>query len=129
MKKYSSLIYPAFVLALLGLANVVNAQSLSGCNNTSASIGIKGIICKIVDIMNVLMPALVLFATVWFIYGVVRYIMAKDEEAQKEYRKVMINGIIGLFIILSVWGLVKVLQRTFGLEDNAITTNQLPGIY
>ncbi len=125
MKKYSFII-PGLALATLGLSHVAFAQSLSNCS--TSAVGIIGIVCKIVSILNVLMPALVLFATVWFIYGVVRYIMAKDEDAQKESRKQMLNGIIGLFVILSLWGLVKILQRTFNLEDNKVSTSELPTI-
>ncbi len=53
-------------------------------------------------------------ALIYFIYGVAKYIMnAGDPEAQKEARSVMIWGIVALFVIVSVWGLITVLQNTF----------------
>ncbi len=134
LKKRISLFVPLLALiALVIVPHLAFAQSVSACTGKGglgASDGIIGIICSLVSILNVLMPALILFATVWFIIGVVQYMMAKDEEAQKTSRSKMIHGIIALFVILSFWGLVKVLQETFGFSksDNTVNSDVLPTI-
>ncbi len=60
---------------------------------------------------------LVLLALANFIYAVVRYIAAYENENERAERRAQIFwGIIGLFVILSVWGLVYVISNTFGLD-------------
>ncbi len=120
MKKFSKYI------SLLALALVIPQLAFAfTCTAQPGTIG--AIICTVVGILNILMPALVLFATVYFIYGVVKYMTASEPEAQGEARSMMIHGIIALFVILSLWGLVRVLQKTFGLGgQNQIQQNDLP---
>ncbi|PCI20190.1 hypothetical protein COB64_02670 [Candidatus Wolfebacteria bacterium] len=59
-------------------------------------------------------PLLITAGTVVFIYGVVQYIAgAADQTKREEGRKFILWGIIGLFVIISVWGLVGLLSNTF----------------
>ncbi len=52
-------------------------------------------------------------------------INAGDETARTEARNIMIWGIIALFVMVSVWGLVNVLDDTFGLDDQALNPPSL----
>lgn len=73
-------------------------------------------------------PMLVTLAVVIFIIGVIKYISKADEEAgRKEGKNLMIYGIIGLFVIVSIWGLVGIIQGTFGLGTNVLIP-QLQGV-
>ena len=82
---------------------------------------------KIMDILNVVVPLLIAVAVVIFLFGVVKYITAGgDEEKRKESRNVMIYGIVGLFVMVAVWGLVNVLISTFGLENTVPVVPGLP---
>ena len=51
------------------------------------------------------------------------YHTEKDEDKQKEARGVMLYGVIVLFVMVAVWGLVNVLLNGFGLAtyDNITT--------
>ncbi len=55
------------------------------------------------------------FATIIFAWGVFKYIRAEgdDKTAGREF---IIWGIVGLFVMVSFWGLVSVLQHTFVLN-------------
>ncbi len=62
-------------------------------------------------------PLLFTLATVGFIWGVIQYMLNPDnEEKRKEGKSFMLWGIIALFVIISMWGLVGVLTNTFGLK-------------
>ncbi|MCU0660253.1 MAG: pilin [Candidatus Pacebacteria bacterium] len=89
------------------------------------------IIGRIQTIINYLIPLFITAGVALFIWGVVVYVIAKNEEAKKEGRDKMIYGIIGLFVILSIWGLVGLLGNTFGINQQGgqLTPNQLPSIY
>lgn len=71
----------------------------------------------ITNIMNVVIPILITAAVLYTIYGVIKYATAKESEDQAEGRRVIISGIIGLFVIVSIWGLVAVLNSTFGINQ------------
>jgi len=79
---------------------------------------IQDILLTVGDIFDIVIPFLITLALVYFLYGVAQYIMNQgDEEARTAARAVMINGIIALFVVISVWGLVAVLNTTFGIEE------------
>ena len=70
-------------------------------------------------IVNALLPIIVGFAILFFFYGLVRYILRQnDETARIEARSVMIWGVVIIFVMVSVWGLVNILEGTLGLVDN-----------
>ena len=79
------------------------------------------------DLLNAVVPVLIVLAIIYFIVGVAKYIMsAGDEESQKGARNMIIYGIIAIFAIVSVWGLVAVLQSTFGVGGGGAQVPLLP---
>lgn len=67
-----------------------------------------------------LIPVLMLAAFGFFLWGVIGYIRADSEDAKKKSRHTLIQGTIALAVIVSVWGLVALLQNIFGV--NAVVT-------
>ena len=87
----------------------------TGCEvNDSGSVGnIQEVICRVMSILNSLIPLIVTLGIIYFVWGVVSYVIASDAEAKKKGRDRIIFGIIGLAVIISVWGLVVLLRDTF----------------
>ncbi len=111
MKK-KLIVLSSSVLSLMPLA--ASAQTVTPC--TGVGLGtIPGIICRIGDILDTVIPVLVVLGVVYFVWGVVTYVISSDEEAKKSGRDRMIYGIIGLVVIVAMWGLVGILNNTFGL--------------
>ncbi|MCI0597840.1 pilin [Candidatus Parcubacteria bacterium] len=84
----------------------------------------------IINIINgVLVPLVFAVAFIVFIWGVFWYFIAKseDEDGKKKARSLMLYGIIGFFVMVSVWGLVNILLGTFNLQQNAPTLPGVPG--
>ena len=52
--------------------------------------------------------------------------IAADEEKKGVAKEKMIYGIIALFVMVSVWGIVNVLSGTFGFTTTSAPT--LPGL-
>ena len=64
-----------------------------------------------------IIPMLVTFAIIAFIWGVITYVIGKgDPKVLEKGRWYMVWGIVALFVMISVWGLVKVLGNTFGIN-------------
>ncbi len=81
--------------------------------------GLNGIMCKISEILGYVLPVLVALGVVYFVWGVVQYVINDSDEAKKKGKDRMIFGIIGLAVIISLWGLVFILVDTFGTEGGA----------
>jgi succinate dehydrogenase/fumarate reductase cytochrome b subunit len=75
---------------------------------------------SIVDSAKAILDQLVVFlialAVVWFIWNVIRYTMSDNEESKEKARSQMIWGIVAIAVIVSVWGLVGILQNIFGVN-------------
>lgn len=77
------------------------------------------IVARISGIASALIPVLITVALAYFIYGVVKFI-GGGEEGRKQAKDIIVYGIIGLFAIVSVWGLVKLIQDSFGIKATTI---------
>jgi uncharacterized membrane protein (GlpM family) len=90
---------------------------------------IEGVICTIGKILNTVIPVLIVLGVLYFVWGVVAYVIGNDEEAKKKGRNRIIYGIIGLVVIVGMWGLVNLVTSTFGLSNTGvpITTPCVPG--
>lgn len=73
------------------------------------------IIYTVATWISYVVPLLITVAIGYFIWGVISFITASDEEAKKNGRGKIINGLIGLFVILAFWGIIAIVQRTFGV--------------
>lgn len=74
------------------------------------------LIDKATSLLESVIPILMVLATIVFFWGVIGYLTAAGDEEKKKIFKYYISwGIIGLFAMMAVWGLVKVLIKTFGI--------------
>ena len=82
---------------------------------TCSGNGVGRIICQFQQILNSLIPVLISLGVVYFVWGVVQYVIADGEEAKKKGRDSMIYGIIGFAVIIGLYGLINMVVNTFGL--------------
>ena len=62
-------------------------------------------------------PLLFTLATAGFIWGLIQYfINAENEEKRKQGKSFMVWGLVALFVMISMWGLVGILSNTFGAK-------------
>lgn len=78
---------------------------------------------SIKTILNAVIGLLFILVTLYFIWGIIQYVMANGEEKKiNEGKQHMIWGIIGMAVMAGAWGLAKVLLDTFGVNSTAIPT-------
>ena len=94
------------------------AQNSQGCLSVQSGT-IQSIICKIGNILDTIIPILIVLGVVYFVWGVVQYVISGDEEAKAKGKSHMIYGIIGLVVIVAMWGLVGIVTNTFGLNGTS----------
>jgi phosphatidylglycerophosphatase A len=74
------------------------------------------IVNNIIAILNLVVFLALALALFWFLYGLVGYLAnSGNEEKRKDSISYIINGIIGLFIMLAIWSILYILTGTFGL--------------
>ena len=113
---------------LVALAQIsTSGSSSANCEYSAASGGtILGLLCRFGQILNSVVPVLIALGVVFFVYGVITYVVASDEEAKSTGRDRIIFGIVGLAVIIGVWGLVAILRNTFDLRNQG--NLQLPTV-
>jgi Na+-driven multidrug efflux pump len=86
------------------------------------------ILTKLNQILATAIPILITLAVVYFIYGVIQYTISSDEEAKKGARMKIIQGLIGLFVIIAFWGIVRLITNTFGVGPEQLNETIIPCI-
>jgi len=84
---------------------------------------IDAIFNSVKSVLGALIPIFISLAVVYFIWEVFQYTIAGDEDKKSAAKKGMIWGIIGLFIMISIWGLVGILTTSFGLSGTGAPPN------
>ncbi len=127
-----SVAVPAVAMPFFALADVVTDHGTGSTATTSGSycssfsgtlqLGasnlsdlIRYVTCFL---LKAIVPFLFAIALATFIYGVFDFIRASaNGEETGEKKQFMIWGIVALAVMFSVWGLVSVLQNTFGIRN------------
>lgn len=116
MKK--ALVISGFLLALtLPLVSIASNHDTGQVN----SIGEFGDF--IIGLINgVLVPVLFAVAFIVFLWGAFKtFIMgANSEEVKEQGKNLMLWGLIGFFVMVSVWGLVNILTGSIKLNNNQV---------
>lgn len=78
---------------------------------------------KIGDLINQATPIIVALALLAFFWGLVTYIFQSgDAEKRKKGLSIMIWGVIALFVMLSIFGIINALQDTLDVGSGTVTT-------
>lgn len=67
------------------------------------------------DLIGILTPIIVAIALLAFFWGLAMYVLnfSGEDKDKKKGRDMMVYGILVLFVMISVWGLVQLLQNQF----------------
>ncbi|MDE2213379.1 MAG: hypothetical protein KGJ34_02505 [Patescibacteria group bacterium] len=86
------------------------------------------LLTNILNLINgYIIPLLVAIAIIVFFWGIVRYIMGAGGEDKQSAVKLITSGIIGLVVMLSVWGIVALVSNTLGISGTqAVSLPQVP---
>lgn len=82
-------------------------------------------IINIVDIvaliLNRMVGIFIIIALMWFIWGLYEYIESESKDPGKRKNGIerMVMGTVAFFVIVSIWGLVRFLQNSLGIQGSS----------
>lgn len=86
---------------------IVFAQALAPITN------VNSLSSRIIGIGNLFTYLLVALAVIYIVWNVVQYVIKPGAEDRSAAGWNILWGVVGLFVIVSIWGLVNILTNTF----------------
>ena len=85
---------------------------------------IVGLVQTFGVVVNMLIPILSLIVVLAFFWGLIRFIFAAgDKESSAAAKSIMIRGILGMFVLVSIWGIIGFIQQSTGTNIDPTTIN------
>ena len=110
------------IIALIAIIAPATAFAQSGALTTITNV--NDLSSRILGIGNTVTYILVAAAVIFIVWNIVRYLIGGSDPAAKSAAGYNILwGIVGLFVIVSIWGLVNILTNTFKTTP---TTQPIP---
>lgn len=109
------------VAAALALPLITFAAAVNNLSDVGAFI--------INVINNILVPVIFAIAFIVFVWGAFQtFILGGGEEAKEKGKNLMLWGLIGFFVMVSVWGLVNILTGTVSFGNNSSVNAPKAGV-
>ena len=108
-----------FIVLILPVVSFAQSTPTSGLCSLDANPKLGTLLNYITCLISKsVIPLIFALATASLIWGVVQYVINTDDEAKKaKGKQFMLWGIIALTVMFTVWGLVGILGKTFGIQN------------
>ena len=119
-------------VSILAISPVLAFAQTTQTNNPQLG-GFTTLLRSIGGLVNLALPIVVGLALLAFFYGLLKFIFAAgDAEKRKESQGIMVWGVVALFVMVCIWGLVGFLANSLGIGTDqtasAPTIQNLQGI-
>lgn len=82
---------------------------------------LRTLIVEFGNLVELAIPIVAGLALLGFFWGLAKYIFSQgNEKSTMEGKKVMIYGLVALFVMFSVWGIIGFFQRDLNIEGGGI---------
>lgn len=108
------------IITLSCLPIIASAQTAIVAVTSPVTVGSGGTLANVINLiiyyLNLALVLLMAAAVVIFVFYVIKYFIVSTDN-RGEAGKYVMYSVIGFFVILTFWGLVNILQNTFGLQS------------
>ena len=73
---------------------------------------LKDTLVLISQFLNAVIGLFITLAIVVFFWGLIKYLAEKGAEGSSEGLKIMFWGVLAIFVMVSIWGIIRLLQNT-----------------
>lgn len=102
--KFANYTLPLILVAGIFLPKITFAQD-----------DFKGAVGSITDVLLSVVPVLVSLALLLFFWGLAEYVFSAADEVKEGSKQRMLWGVIGLFVITAIWGIVRFIAGGIGI--------------
>lgn len=103
MRKFGVSLLAAATVALPALASAATLLNTLALANT---------------FLNALIGLFITLAIVVFFWGLIRYLVSVGEEKSAGLQ-IMFYGVLAIFVMVSIWGIIRLLQSTFSVTSTS----------
>lgn len=108
MKRFSKIISVLLSMPLFVFAANTFPSDVTGIINMFIGIGLR------------VVPFLGAVAFLVFIWGIAKFIKSAGSEKEvKDSKNLLIWGVVGIFVLVTIWGIVFFLQKEFGFNTGS----------
>ncbi len=76
------------------------------------------LIQQVGKVVGLITPIIFALAIIYFFWGLAKFVLAAgDDEARSQGKKIMLWGVVALFVMVSVYGLIKFLGNALDVEQ------------
>lgn len=79
-------------------------------------------------LVNLATPIVIGLALLAFFWGLVKFIFASSDDDKKSGKSFMIGGIIALFVMVAIVGIIKFIASAFGVDGDIGGTLEVPTV-
>jgi short subunit fatty acids transporter len=81
--------------------------------------GVNDLLTAFGKLVSLAIPTAFGLAVLFFFYGIAKYILAAgDEKGAQEGKSIMIYGVIAIFVMSSIWGLVAFIGTALNINTS-----------
>lgn len=103
-----------------GTYSTSGSSQIATCSNNQFKTIVDWMIWLKCIITQAIIPLIFSLAFVVFLWGVFRVISADDLKKKQEGQKVIWYGILGLFVMVSVWGIIRIFSNILGIDSSVV---------
>ena len=107
--------YPGAPVPVPGSTVVTGSTTSTGVSCSAKFKSLVDVLGWIRCLAGIIIPLGLSIAFIVFMGNVIRYVIAPNPTKDNERRKYIVGAMIGLFVLVAVWGIVAFVTNTFGL--------------
>ncbi|MDQ3076668.1 MAG: hypothetical protein M3Q63_01260 [bacterium] len=115
------------LLSIAALGFLPSFASAQGAQQVDVT-GLSGTVQGLTVVVNYAIPLLLAIAVIAFIIGVIKYLFAGGADAKAAAKDHLIYGIVGITVILAIFGIARLLINLFGLNPAQLSGTEVPSI-
>lgn len=99
------------ILNRIGVGMIIASPALALAQGS-----LTGAASKVQEVIRIVTQIVVALAFIYFLWGLMQYLITDKKE---EARSAMIYSALIMAVMFSIWGIIGLLQQTFGLQDTS----------
>jgi hypothetical protein len=78
---------------------------------------IEGVLIYASKLLNGAIGLFITLAIVLFFWGLIKYLLSMSPDDASNGIKIMFWGVVAIFVMVSIWGIIRLVQRSFGVVE------------